>query len=337
MKILHLLASPVWSGPAENVALLAVAQRALGHDVSVAVDRKRPALRYEEPSVPRLRALSLLDEGGMELCVKSLPWRMVADVLALRRRALDVVHAHFSHDHFVARWGRPARAVLVRSIHAPRSLKHCPSAQAWTVPTEREAARVSGRVLVLPPLLGMAFHPPEDRRALQRELGIEGAPVIGMVSTFQPSRRHELGIEAFGRLRDAHPRARLVLVGDGPKAAEIQGMVSARGLQRVHFAGYQSQEAFPRWLQALDVVWILGLGNDYSGRAALQARACGVRVVAVQEGALATLADQVLPEASPEALVRATNESSRRAIDLPANDDVARRVVSLYAACGARS
>ena len=44
MRILHLLASPFFSGPAENVALLALAQARLGHEVRVAVDRKRPAV-----------------------------------------------------------------------------------------------------------------------------------------------------------------------------------------------------------------------------------------------------------------------------------------------------
>ena len=62
----------------------------------------------------------------------------------------------------------------------------------------------------------------------------------------------------------------------------------------MHFAGYQEGPAFVRWLQALDEVWILGLGNDWSGRAAAQARACGVRVVAVREGALERLADAVV-------------------------------------------
>ncbi|HMK72392.1 MAG TPA: glycosyl transferase family 1, partial [Myxococcaceae bacterium] len=39
MRVLHLLSSPVFSGPAEAVALLAGAQRRAGAEVSVAVDR----------------------------------------------------------------------------------------------------------------------------------------------------------------------------------------------------------------------------------------------------------------------------------------------------------
>src|SRR5262245_34194601 len=103
MRILHLLSSPFWSGPAENVALLALAQRALGHEVTVAVDRLRTQVASEEPVVPRLQALALLDEGGLELSVKSSPLAVVRDAAALRRRRdVDVVHAHFSHDHLLA-------------------------------------------------------------------------------------------------------------------------------------------------------------------------------------------------------------------------------------------
>jgi glycosyltransferase involved in cell wall biosynthesis len=337
MKILHLLASPVWSGPAENVALLALAQRAKGHEVRVAVDRKRGTPPFEEPSVPRLRALGLLDEGGLELCVKSLPWRMVADALTLRRRPVDVIHSHFSHDHYLARWGRPSRAILVRSIHAPRSLRGVPAAEAWTVPTGAEAERLKGRVLVLPPLVGGAFRPPVDRSALQRELGLEGGPVIGMVSTFQVSRRHQLGVAAFARLQKLSPGARWVLVGDGPLRDEIRGRVEAQRLERVTFVGYQSGEAFVRWLQALDVLWILGLGNDFSGRAAAQARACGVRVIAVPEGALDQLADELLPAPDAEAIAAATLRSTRREVELPSNEAIAERVLALYASCGARA
>ena len=88
MKILHLLASPFWSGPAENVALLALAQREAGHEVTVAVDRRRTEIPAEEPSVPRLKALGLLDEGGLELSVKSPPWAVWRDTRRLKARCL---------------------------------------------------------------------------------------------------------------------------------------------------------------------------------------------------------------------------------------------------------
>jgi glycosyltransferase involved in cell wall biosynthesis len=333
MRIVHLLASPFWSGPAENVALLALAQREAGHEVTVAVDRRRTEVAAEEPAVPRFEALGLLDEGGLELSVKSPPWRVWRDLRRLRARSVDVVHAHFTHDHLVARWGRPRGAVLIRSVHAPRSLRSSlPFADAYTVPASSVITRLMGRrVRVLPPLVDPRFRPAEDREALRRELGLTGAPLVGMVSTFQASRRHELGVEAFARLRRTHAGARLVLVGDGERVEPVRQQVRSLGLEEaVTFVGYQQGDAFVRWLQALDEVWVLGLGNDWSARAAAQARVCGVRVVAVGEGNLPALADVLVEEPTPEAVLAASESGARALVAHPSNARIAADVLALY-------
>lgn len=333
MKILHLLASPFYSGPAELVALLAQAQRELGHEVTVAVDRLRTDTAAEELAVPRLQALGLLDDGGLTLSVKAAPWSVLSDARKLRSRGLDVVHTHFTHDHLVASLGRPRGARLVRSIHAPRSLRRLmPPADAWTLPTMSYARRLLGRRLaLLPPLLDDAFVAPADRLALQKALGLQGAPLVGMVSTFQPSRRHGLGLDAFGKLRATSPDAHLLLVGDGAEQAALRVRAASLGVKdAVTFAGYRSGDDFVRHLQALDVVWILGLGNDWSGRAAAQARACGVRVVAVDEGGLASLADQVVAPAA-EAVVAATLAGERRSVAMSTRYETANRLLELYA------
>ncbi|MFL5345243.1 MAG: glycosyltransferase [Hyalangium sp.] len=334
MKILHLLASPFWSGPAENVALLALAQRQAGHEVTVAVDRRRRSVVAEEPAAPRFEALGLLDPGGLELSVKSPPWSVLGDMRRLRRQSLDVVHAHFTHDHFIARWARPPGAVLIRSIHAPRSLRSSlPKADAYTVPASTDVSRLAGRkVQVLPPLVDSRFRTPDNRETLRAELGLKGSPLVGMVSTFQASRRHSLGVAAFAQLRRTHPEARLVLVGDGALLEQVRQQVREQGLEeRVTFVGYQQGDAFVRWLQALDEVWILGLGNDWSGRAAAQARACGVRVVAVQEGALPALADVPVEQLTPEAVVAASLSQARARVEHPSNSRIAEDVLALYA------
>ncbi|NTX16692.1 glycosyltransferase [Myxococcus sp. CA051A] len=336
MRILHLLASPFFSGPAENVALLALAQREAGHEVTVAVDRRRKEMPAEEPAVPRLRALGLLDDEGLELSVKSPPWRVWSDLRRLRARRVDVVHSHFSHDHFLARWGRPQGAVLVRSLHAPRSIRSSlPAADAYTVPASSLLPRLLERgrtARVLPALVDPRFRPESDREASRRELGLKGAPLVGMVSTFQPSRRHAVGVEAFALYREQRPDARFVLVGDGALLEATRSQVASLGLtDAVVFTGYQQGEDFARWLRALDEVWLLGLGNDWSARAAAQARACGVRVVAVEEGALPELADARVVEPTPEAVVAASLSGQRAPVAHPTNASIAADVLALYA------
>jgi glycosyltransferase involved in cell wall biosynthesis len=339
LRILHLLASPVFSGPAENVVGLSLQQRALGHEVSVAVDRKRNEVTSEELLAPRLSALELLDDGGLELSVKSSPWAIWRDVKRLRERTFDVVHCHFSHDHWLVHWAKLKNAAVVRSIHAQRSIRGLlPDAGGWTLPRAEDAIYWKrGAVMVLPPFVGEAFRPPESRARLREELGLWGQPLIGMVSTFQATRRHPLALEAFMLLLKQLPQAQLVLVGDGVTRDEVCARVEQMGLsQQVLFAGYRAGEEFVRWLQALDEVWILGLGNDFSGRAAAQARACGVRVVAVREGALPEHADVVVA-LEAEAIARASLGGQRRAVEPSSSEAVARRVLELYAqARGAR-
>ncbi|RKH23363.1 glycosyltransferase [Corallococcus praedator] len=335
MRILHLLASPFWSGPAENVALLAQAQRALGHEVTVAVDRKRRDIAAEEPAVPRFQSLGLLDEGGLALSVKSLPWELWSDLRALRRRQVDVLHAHFTHDHLLARWGTPKGAVRIRSIHAPRSLRaSLPEAGAYTVPASHLKAKLEGRhrpVQLLPALVDPMFQPAKDRKALRRTLGLEDTHLVGMISTFQESRRHALGVEAFGAFARQRPQARLVLVGDGALLEATRAQVAERGLEgQVTFAGYQQGPAFAKWLQALDEVWILGLGNDWSARAAAQARACGVRVVAVKEGALPDLTDAQVEAPTVDAVLAAAVSGASARTEHPTNERIASDILDLY-------
>lgn len=336
MRILHLLASPFFSGPAEHITQLALAQRRAGHEVTVAVDRKRKRATFEELAAPRLEELALLDDGELELSVKSSPLAVVTDLGKLKRRSLDVVHAHFSHDHLLARFARPKGAVLVRSIHAPRSLRRSlPRADAYTVPAAALlSALPTGPSMVLPPLVDPSFQPASDQRALRDALGLPpgATPVLGMISTFQPSRRHALALEAFAKLRELQTSAHLVLVGDGALEQELRRRAKAfRISDAVTFAGYQSGEPFVRWLQAMDEVWILGLGNDWSGRAAAQARACGARVVAVDEGGLPAFADSVLHMPSLKALLQVAAQPQRVARAVPKIATVAEAVLTLYA------
>ena len=333
MKILHLLASPAYSGPCELVAQLALAQRALGHEATVAVDRKRKEVPSEELAVPRLEELGLLDEGGLELSVKSRPVAVLNDMRALRRLKPDVVHCHFSHDHSVAWLARPRGTLLIRSLHAPRSLRwSMPGARGFTTPTAALAERLAPLpAMVLPPLFDPIFRPAASRAELRQSLDLPvEAKVVGMVSSLQPSRRHELGLDAFARLERAGTASVMVVTGDGALAPVLSARAISLGLKdAVRFVGYQKGEAFVRWMQAVDEVWILGLGNDFSGRAAAQARACGVRTLGVAEGALPQMVDQVVEPTA--AAVVAAAFGARREVLLPDPKAVAGQVLDLYA------
>jgi glycosyltransferase involved in cell wall biosynthesis len=335
VRILHLLSSPVWSGPAEPVALLAEAQRALGHAVSVAIDSTRAGTGSEEPATPRLQALGLLDSRGLRMSTRDGAAGVWRDARRLGTLEADVVHTHFSHDHWVAALSRH-RGIRVRSFHAGRSLRALrPPAAAYTVPTPELGSGLAEPWMVLPPLVPPAFRPPADRAGLQASLDLT-SPVIGMVSTFQPSRRHEVALEAFRRVRERAPRATLVLLGDGQLGPALRARAEALDLP-VRFPGYQSGDSLVRWMQAFDELWVLGLGNDEAGRAAAQGRAVGARVVGVDEGALFSWVDALAAGPTPEAVATVALRGERRGLELPDPRSVAEALLGLYARAGARA
>jgi glycosyltransferase involved in cell wall biosynthesis len=186
--------------------------------------------------------------------------------------------------------------------------------------------------MVLPALVdGLLFQPSPDRGVLRQALGLPPGPVVGMASTFQPSRGHAVAVAAFAQLRQRVPEATLVLLGDGMLEQQLRARVHSMGLEAaVRFAGYQRGADYARWLQALDEVWVLGLGNDWAGRTALQARACNVRVVAAPLGGLPLWADAVLAEVTPGALAAAALGDRRRHVRLPDVEEVGREVLALY-------
>lgn len=83
------------------------------------------------------------------------------------------------------------------------------------------------RITVVPNAADPAVFDP----ALAGPSPIEGqGPVIGFVGGFYRWHGLDLLVEAFLRIAERHPAARLVLIGDGPMRGEIETLVRERGL-----------------------------------------------------------------------------------------------------------
>ena len=302
MRILELLSSPVWTGPAEPMASVARILARRGHQVEMAVDDARPGDLRD-----RLRELGFNLRLDLTLSTKAGPWSHLRDAWTLRRaaRELDVVHAHFSNDHAlalvaVAGAGRGRRARVVRTVHSSRSLR----ARALQGAVHR---RTDGLVAVCREharILVERFEVGEDRvlasrgavdpvrfapagHDLRAELGLQpGQPVAGIVSRVKPDRRHAELVEAFRPVAARLPDARLVIVGRGEGLAELRARVERAGLVRqVIFAGYRTGDELGAAYRTLDCKVLLAEGNDGTCRALLEAMACGRPGVAYRFGA----------------------------------------------------
>ena len=115
---------------------------------------------------------------------------------------------------------------------------------------------------------------------------VDGGQVVLMCGYFNEKKGFPYGVRAFGRVADRHPDARLRIIGDGPRRAEIEAAVRELDLSnRVTFLGMLSA---PDYLQHLLKAHVLlhpsvtAFDGDTEGGApvtVLEALASGLPVV----------------------------------------------------------
>jgi glycosyltransferase involved in cell wall biosynthesis len=245
---------------------------------------------------------------GLSLERTMRPWRLGAQILALgtvlRAHAIDVVHAHQTHDHWLAAVGsRGTAARVVRTVHHRRAVHGGPAAR-WLLARTHALIAVSRgiagridavgvpapRVTVVPGAVDAErFTPRADGRPVRTELGLGDNPVVGCVARMVPGRGHDVLLRAMARLHERLPEARLVLVGRGEHRPALEALVRRLGLgSAVVFAGYRGAD-LPAVLAAFDCATLLGAGSEESCRAVLEAMAAGRPVVAAPVGAVPEL------------------------------------------------
>jgi glycosyltransferase involved in cell wall biosynthesis len=327
--VLHLAANRWWTGSADPTIQLVSGLRARGHDVRLGVT---PGDRFEAKA--REAGLPLVE--GVSLRPRPAPLPLARDLRRLRAlvraEAIDIVHAHHSHDHWLALAARPrrpdgARARLVRTFHNARSVKASwPSRPLYRSTTAvfavsrqiesrcRAVGIPAERVTWIPGAADLSrFDHAGDGGAVREEFKLGGAPVVVSVARFAANRGHELLLDGFELLLARLPETRLLLVGKGERRSRLEQLVADKGLgQRVVFTGYRDHD-LPEVLAAADCFVLMAAGSDESCRAALEAMAAGRPVVARHVGALPeTVVDGgtglLLGDATPAALAAALAE-----------------------------
>ena len=296
LTILHLAANRWWTGSADPIIRLAGGLEARGHWVMLGVT---PGDRFEA----KAREAGIALVPGLSLSVRFAPVAFVRDVARLRglirEKRVDVIHAHHSHDHWLATLAR-GDAAVVRTFHNARAVRRgWPSAMLYrrtsgAIAVSREIwerCRAAGipaeRLWTIGGGVDLRrFTPDADGQAVRREFGLGQGPVIGSVARLAPNRGHEVLIAGFSRLLEHLPDARLLLVGKGEALPRLQALVRELGLSsQIIFSGYRDHD-LPEVLAAMDCFALMGAGSDESCRAALEAMAAGKPVVARRVGAL---------------------------------------------------
>jgi glycosyltransferase involved in cell wall biosynthesis len=111
----------------------------------------------------------------------------------------------------------------------------------------------------------------------------EDATVV-CVANLRPEKRHDVLLRAFSQVVTRVPRARLVIVGNGPLDAVLRGMAATFGIERqVEFVGAATEVW--QYLARADV-FALTSSYEPGGIAVIEAMAAGVPVVASRVGGI---------------------------------------------------
>jgi glycosyltransferase involved in cell wall biosynthesis len=291
---------PEVNGVARTVALMAEGLRALGHQIQLVRPRQspgdwplnepgfgemlRPGMRI--PRYPQLR-MGLPSRGALlQAWQKTRP-----DVVHIATegplgssalsaaRAMGIPVATDFHTNFHAYSGHYGFPWLERAVAAYLRRFHN-RADCTMVPTDEmahdlarlgfEKLRVVGRGVN-----SAVFSPARRRPELREQWGAaDDTPVALCVSRFAPEKNFPLVLDAYRAMRAERPDTRLVLVGDGPMAEELERerlgcVVAGRLVNGELSAHYASADIF-----------LFPSTSETFGNVTMEAMASGLAVVA---------------------------------------------------------
>lgn len=312
MRVLHLFANWKWTGPAEPAVNLAASLRHRGHDVAFACGREVSPLPNdvaEEAERRGLQPIRTLHLGKHRHPIYDRLDRRALRAIVKASRP-EVIHCHLPNDHRIALAATSGLGVpIVRSLYDgdPPAVSSdtrallAEGAQGILTISERMRAAVVQRFGV-PETRCTAIEGAVDLRRfnprakglpdLRREYGI--APddfVVGIVARMQKHRRFEIFFDAMTRAAAEIPNLKILLVGRGTWMEEVAVKPAARRelAGKAIFTGYRRGAEYVATLKCMDVKVYLTPGSDGSCRAAREALAMGVPIVAARRGHLVDL------------------------------------------------
>ncbi len=227
---------PAWGAPAWLYELMTLAYNAYGyHRLCRAIDTKRPDLIYERYALNTFCGILASRRFGIPLILE--------------------VNTPLSYEQ--ARLGRLAFRRL-----ACFSERWICSHSSWTVVVSEVLKRFltangvpDHKVVVIRNGIDpRTFHPGISGRHIQQRYALEGKIVIGFVGWFRKWHGLEMLLEVMHGARLGERDVRLLLVGDGPAAADLRRYVTTHGLSAaVVFTGPVPRQEVPAHIAAMDI------------------------------------------------------------------------------------
>jgi glycosyltransferase involved in cell wall biosynthesis len=270
--------------------------------------RLRAAWRAARPD-----AVHVVTEGP-------LGWSAVAAARELGIPVTSGFHTNFDRysRHYGVGWLQPTVAAYLRNFHR--------RTRATLVPTEALAASLAGEGLDGVRVLGrgvdtVLFDPARRSAELRAAWGICGDELaVVHVGRLAAEKNIDLALRAFAAIQARHPRARFVLVGDGPLRERLQ----RRHPEHV-FSGQRLGEDLAAHYASGDLFLFPSLTETF-GNVTQEAMASGLAVLAFRSAAAAEMIvdgenGRTVPPGNDEAFIAA-------AVQLAREDDIRCRIAA---------
>ena len=279
MRVLHLAAGNRWTGAAAPAFAEVAALREAGVDAHYAyvggykLEQKLARVGFAHPAIAKAQN----------------PVSFIRTAAALEHlidhHGFDVVHAHLTYDHVLARFiaGRE-KVRVVRTFHSRRVIRGDVFTGALIGRTDAlcvindalaAAPAIRGRFVLYtpPPLDTRQFTPegPDVRDAYHVE---EGALLLVAIGKLDPARGFEDVLRTFALVRRSIANARLMIIGHGPHRPALEALAQSLGIAPI-WAGYH-EDALAEHYRAADVLLFTARGSDEGHRAVIEAMGCGV-------------------------------------------------------------
>jgi glycosyltransferase involved in cell wall biosynthesis/protein-tyrosine-phosphatase len=311
LRVCHVMSADLWAGAEVQVATVA-SYLVEAPDVELTA-----VLLNDGPLAAELRRLgvpvTVIDErtnGPLAI--------LAALTRYLRARPVDVVHTHRGKDTVLGALAARLAGVrgLVRTVHGHREPMRgwdrvkfgaYEALDTWTLRclADRVVA-VSRRlasslddggygpatVVHIPNGVDAArIRSSRPREEVRRALGIDPADsLIGIVGRLSPVKGHALFLRAARRILDEAPRARFVIVGDGPLRAELERTARDLGVAAACVFAGARMDVYDL-VGAMDV-FVLSSLHEGAPMALLEAMALGTPVVATAVGGVPEILTQ---------------------------------------------
>lgn len=249
----------------------------------------------------------LIPKFGMTTAPLLLALAAIAPIRCLRSEGFDfdLIDAHYFYPDGVAaallaRWFRRPLAITARGsdinliaddplarrmiLWAARGAGECIGVSRALVDRMQALGMPASRMQTLRNGVDLQCFRPTDRDAARARVGVTGQPLLLSVGNLLALKGHDLCIDALAELLPAYPQARLVIIGTGPEATNLELHARDRGVgERVHLVGAIAHRDLVDWYNAADLL-LLASSREGWPNVLLEAMACGTPAIATAVG-----------------------------------------------------